>query len=493
MFDLITPISYWILTILWLAILVLYLGNLRQLKITGGAVAVLLTILAIDAFRTVFESVYFGLYFNSLFGLLPKSIYEVLSQPELVIIPKLLNVVTGLIVLFLLIRRWLPREIREREEWIVALQESENRFRDFAEAAAEWFWEMDENLRFSYFSNRFTEISGVEEKDLLGKTRRESGLNIEDEKVIENIETIENHLPFSDFEHSRIKPDGSIVYMSTAGTPVFDEHGVFKGYRGTGTDITKRKLAEENLLKSKDEAEKANAAKSEFLAAMSHDLRTPLNAIMGFSDMMRQKAFGPLGDTRYEDYAADIHSSGALLVSLINDVLDLSKIEAGKYELAEEDISFEALINVCVRQLAPLIGISNLTLTMDIVPNLPHMIGDERALIQILNNLISNAIKFTPAGGVVSVSAALNEDTGIIVKIQDTGIGMSDEDIDKSTRPFEQAASNRSRKHEGTGLGLHLSATFMKLFGGNLQIDSKVDIGTTVTLNFPPERIISPS
>ena len=245
--------------------------------------------------------------------------------------------------------------------------------------------------------------------------------------------------------------------------------------------------------RAKVDAEKANKAKSEFLASMSHDLRTPLNAIMGFSDMMRQKTFGPLGNEHYDDYVEDIHNSGSLLVSLINDVLDLSKIEAGKYELTNELISISSIIDVCTRQLTAMANMSNLTLTIDVPDNLPHMNGDERAIIQVLNNLISNAVKFTSAGGMVVVSAYLNDNQGISIAVRDTGIGMSPDGVVKALNPFEQADGTHSRRHEGTGLGLHLCTNLMKLFGGGLNIESNLGTGTTVTIHFPPERTILPS
>jgi signal transduction histidine kinase len=257
--------------------------------------------------------------------------------------------------------------------------------------------------------------------------------------------------------------------------------------------IDKHRLAEENLFRAKQEAEEANQAKSEFLASMSHDLRTPLNAIMGFSDMMRQKAFGPLGNEHYEEYVEDIHNSGSLLVSLINDILDLSKIEAGKYELSDEPVSISAIVDVCIRQLTALASISNLTMSSDVPSDLPHIYGDERATIQVLSNLISNAIKFTPDGGMFAVRAYLNDSQGISITVKDTGIGMSPDGIIKALKPFEQADGTHSRRHEGTGLGLHLCTNLMKLFGGSLLIESEPGQGTTVTIHFPPERTILPA
>ncbi len=241
---------------------------------------------------------------------------------------------------------------------------------------------------------------------------------------------------------------------------------------------------------AKEEAEKSNRAKSEFLAAMSHDLRTPLNAIMGFSEVMMQKTFGPLGDPLYAEYIADIHSSGELLVSLINDVLDLSKIEAGKYVLADQTLQVSALVELCVRQLRTSARLSELTIKTDIPADFPNLMGDKRVLVQVLNNLISNAVKFTPAQGTVTISAGLADDKSIRIAVEDTGAGMSDDDIEKAVRPFEQVSSMHSNKNDGTGLGLYLCYNFMALFAGELKIESALDRGTKVILKFPPERTI---
>lgn len=256
-------------------------------------------------------------------------------------------------------------------------------------------------------------------------------------------------------------------------------------------DITERCKIDRELVETRKAAEDANEAKSNFLAAMSHDLRTPLNAIMGFSDMMRHKTFGEIGHPRYEEYAEDIHSSGALLIRLINDVLDLSKIEAGKFELVEEELEIPTINEQCMRQLRGMAECAKLTLVQDAQPGLPKLRGDERALMQVMNNLVSNAIKFTPRGGKVMISTSLNDQNAIEVTVSDTGIGMTDDGIVKALKPFEQADGTHSRRHEGTGLGLHLCVNFMKLFGGTLSIDSVVDEGTKVTIQFPPERTVS--
>lgn len=382
----------------------------------------------------------------------------------------------------------------ERLQFVDRLQASEMRFADFAEINSDWFWEMDANLRFSYFSDRFEETTGVPPSALLGKTRRETGIPGIDPNVwATHLSDLDAHRAFDEFEHPRVKSNGEKVWLSINGKPVFDDGGVFTGYRGTGSSITERKRTEGLLLEAKQMAEHANRAKSEFLANMSHDLRTPLNAIMGFSDMMRTKVFGPLGSAHYEEYAEDIHNSGLLLVSMINDVLDLSKIEAGVYDLAEDHVSLPVLIPVSIRQLAKMAETSNQTLSTEVPEDMPYLRGDERALIQILNNLISNAIKFTPNGGKIKVSTGVEDDGCIALRVSDTGIGMSQNDIIRSQRPFEKTKDSRARNQDGTGLGLHLCSTFMEMFGGTLSIESEVDKGTTVSLRFPPERTVHPN
>jgi signal transduction histidine kinase len=242
------------------------------------------------------------------------------------------------------------------------------------------------------------------------------------------------------------------------------------------------------LERARMQAEEANRAKTEFLANMSHDLRTPLNAILGFSEIMRSEAFGPLGDSRYAEYVEDIHHSGSLLISLINDLLDISKVEAGKYELVEEDIDVAALIQGCFRQLATAASAAGQTLTAEVQPEMPVLRGDQRVLVQILNNLLSNAVKFTPHGGRIAVTARTDPDGRILLSVADNGIGMTEEGLAKALKPFEQAHNARSREHKGTGLGLHLCDNFMRLFGGTLEIESHLGEGTTATIAFPSER-----
>ncbi len=240
----------------------------------------------------------------------------------------------------------------------------------------------------------------------------------------------------------------------------------------------------------KREANSANEAKSSFLAGMSHELRTPLNAIMGFSDMMRNSTLGPLGNDRYQQYANYIFESGTLLIDLVDEILDLSKVEAGKLELIDEKLDVTSQIAFSLRQLESAAEGAKVHLSADIPTVIPGLLGDERALIQMLNNVISNAIKFTPQNGKIVVAANVDDANRIVITVTDTGIGMSKSDVEKALQPFEQVDQTYSRRYQGTGLGLYLCAKLMDLFAGTLAVDSEVGVGTIVELRFPPARTI---
>jgi len=234
-------------------------------------------------------------------------------------------------------------------------------------------------------------------------------------------------------------------------------------------------------------AESANRAKSEFLANMSHELRTPLNAINGFSEMMLQEMFGSLGDPRYKSYAQDILSSGQHLLALINDVLDMSKIEAGKLNLHFEPVRLDDLAEDAMRLIKNRADTAGLFITID-VPSLPEVEGDYRALKQVLLNLLSNAVKFTPRGGRVTLKAEGRRDSmgeRVRVSVTDTGIGIASQDLVRLTRPFEQIESQQSKTQQGTGLGLALSKSLVEMHGGVLEIESEPGVGTTVSFLLP--------
>jgi signal transduction histidine kinase len=245
---------------------------------------------------------------------------------------------------------------------------------------------------------------------------------------------------------------------------------------------------DEHLQTVRREAELANRAKSEFLANMSHELRTPLNAILGFSEVISREMIGPLGQAKYRDYAENIHSSGSHLLEIINDILDISRIEAGKLQLNETIVDPRTLVDKSLRLVRERADNAGLVLAAEIEDAMPCLSVDERLVKQSLINLLANAIKFTPSGGRVTVKAARDAGGRPYFAVRDTGIGIEAEHLDKIFIPFYQADSSLARNYEGLGLGLPLVRSFVELHGGAVTVESAVGVGTTVTLLFPAER-----
>lgn len=236
------------------------------------------------------------------------------------------------------------------------------------------------------------------------------------------------------------------------------------------------------------EARLADRTKSEFLANMSHEFRTPLNAIIGFSELMKEEVRGPLGNAHYVDYAGDILLSGQHLLAIINDVLDLSKIEAGKMTVKDDDFEIAAMIKESLIMVRRRTTETELDVDVDIAPGLPRLRADKVKLKQILINLLANAVRFTPDYGQISLKAYRADDNGVVIQVCDTGIGMTPGEMELAVKPFAQVDSKLSRKFEGTGLGLPLSKRLIELHGGSLQLDSRPGYGTTVSLYLPAER-----
>ena len=246
-----------------------------------------------------------------------------------------------------------------------------------------------------------------------------------------------------------------------------------------------------DLEAARDSAEAANAAKSEFLANMSHELRTPLNAILGFSEVIRDQAFGPVGSVKYREYAKDIHESGQHLLDLINDILDLSKIESGENALYEELVEVPKAVESIRRLVLPRGEAAAVEIRLALDDHLPLLRADVRALKQILVNLLTNAIKFSHPNGQVTLEASCAEESGFVFRVIDEGVGMAPEDIPKALAKFGQIDSGLNRKYEGTGLGLPLTKALVEQHGGSLEVQSRLGEGTRVTVRFPAERIVS--
>lgn len=507
-------------------------------------------------------------------------------------------------------------ELRQRE---AALRQSEREFRDFAEAAADFYWETDTEHRLVRIASTNDPELQTHSRIYLGKRRQDSGMEATPESWALYQDALDRRRPFREFHCWRLDSRGRRRHLSISGKPIFDHTGQFHGFRGIGIDITRRiiaeqaskesaarlkqaqsmvriasgtwdpetlcpldgiadiaklldlpvieltcaagsfprfvhpadrdaflsvqrdilrsghtyrreyrllhpdghiihlnevgwierdmqgrptrmpftiqdisdhKAVEEDLRTAKTQAELASRAKSQFLAHMSHELRTPLNAILGFSDVMRLKMFGPLGNERYTAYAEHIHESGTHLLALINGVLDLAKIEAGKTRLDEETIDVAAMIDSCVNTIRLRAESEDIALNITVPPDI-GLRGDALRVKQVVLNLLSNAVKFTARGGRIEVSAARAREGGLEILVADTGKGIPPEQIERALSPFEQIAAPYSRSHEGTGLGLPLAKAFVELHDGRLSVISKVGLGTTVIAAFPAYRVLT--
>ncbi|WP_085907566.1 sensor histidine kinase [Kiloniella majae] len=264
-------------------------------------------------------------------------------------------------------------------------------------------------------------------------------------------------------------------------------------------ELQTRINTEEQLRNAVSKEQLASRSKNEFLANMSHELRTPLNCIIGFSELLKNESFGPLGQERYKDYCADINNAGVHLLEVLNDILDVSKLESGDMDLLETEVDLSAVIESSVVMLANRADSQNISLITEIPKDLPYLYADARRVKQVLINLLSNAVKFSREQGEVVITASVAKQGNICLTVADKGIGISNEDLAKVMDPFHQVSEALTRNHEGTGLGLHIVSSLVELHGGHVVIESELGVGTSVCVYFPCGRsldraaVISPS
>lgn len=308
-------------------------------------------------------------------------------------------------------------------------------------------------------------------------------------RVVKTLEDSARDRTSTDFEFRIVRADGEVRHLREV-CEFLPDSGERKSPRRIGTihDVTEERMAEGALRSARDEAQRASNAKTEFLATISHELRTPLNAIIGFSDVILEGMFGPLENPRYDEYIRDINESGRHLLELINDILDLAKAEAGRLELHEDATNLAAIVELSVKLFRERAERSGMDLVVAMPDPVPTLHADGRKLRQMLLNLLSNAVKFTPDRGRIEVRIDLRDDGGIDLVVEDTGIGMSHDDMERAFEVFGQADSTLTRRYEGTGLGLPLARAVVRLHGGELLMRSHPGKGTMVTARFPADR-----
>jgi len=383
-------------------------------------------------------------------------------------------------------------DITETKRIEAALRQSEQRYALALSGANEGIWEWGDEVDGVYVSRRLREIVGLDG----GESAIPTDLwlaRIHPDDVEAMRERMREHLrgntEYYDHEYRMRGDDGTYRWVHSRGLGIRDETGHVYRMAGSLSDVTQRKKAEHELLRAKEAAEMANRTKGDFLATMSHELRTPLNAIIGFSELILQQVFGPIGHDNYRDYIQNIHESGNHLLTIINDILDVSKAEAGMIDLYEEEVDLREVIASGMRLIGPRAREGMIALKTDFAEPLSMVTADARRLKQILINLLSNAVKFTPAGGTITVEAWAQPGVGAGFRVIDTGIGIAKDDQPRMLEPFTQVESGLSRKHEGTGLGLPLCRALIELHGGSLSLESDLGAGTAITVTLPDSRI----
>lgn len=383
-------------------------------------------------------------------------------------------------------------DIEERRRAERALSEAERKYRNIVQNAAGGIFQVTPEGLYLSANPAMADILGYDSPEQLLREVKNSSRDVYLDTKERNsfIRDLFKNDIASNHEVEVRRRDGSTIWVNENIHTVRDESGNVLYFEGSLEDISARKLNAIELQKAKVHSDMANRAKSEFLANMSHELRTPLNSIIGFSEMIRGEVLGKLEQAAYLEYAKDINESGKMLLNVINEILDISKIEAGERHLNESQIRVDRIAASCVDLLSTKIEQSEITVTNNL-EGMPEIIGEDLSVKQVLMNLLSNAVKFTPKGGRVSLSYEVDRDGRLHVSVTDTGIGLDDEEIEKALSPFGQLDNEFDREGSGTGLGLTLADALLKLHGAELSLISQKGIGTTATAIFPKERVAS--
>jgi len=382
-------------------------------------------------------------------------------------------------------------DVEERRRAERALSEAERKYRAIVENAAGGIYQVTADGQFLSANPAFSKIIGFDspEEVLRDVVHAHEALYVDISDRERFLQEIKSSKSSKIFEGEVKKKDGDVIWVRESVRPVLDDDGGLLFYEGSMEDVDQRKKAEIALQEAKVESDLANRAKSEFLTNMSHELRTPLNSIIGFSEIIQNEAFGKLPSKEYKEYATDIFDSGQNLLKVINEILDVSRIETGQRTLQESMVNIKDLFTSCLDLMDEKIKTGQIRVENKAIDETFNIIGEKHAIKQMLLNIMSNAVKFSPENSLIMLDAELDSKNRMRVSITDTGIGLTDDELEKAISPFGQIETEHSRTKSGTGLGLTLVKSLIELHGGELEIVSQKAIGTTVTLIFPEKRV----
>lgn len=381
-------------------------------------------------------------------------------------------------------------EARKRAE--TALSEAEEKYRDIVQNAVAGFFQITPLGNILSANPAFVKILGFEAADTMLNT-----VDNVNEYLFKNeadkaqfFRALGHHGVVESYETQITNHKGDQLWVQLNARAIKDGTGEIKYFEGSMEDITRRKTTEVKLKEAMVLSDMANKAKSDFLSNMSHELRTPLNSIIGFAEIIKDEVLGPIENRQYWEYSRDIHESGSRLLRIINEILDIARIDAGERQLNEAKVDVNEIIETIMQLTLTKPDAQNLTVVNLCENKLPMVVGEELAIKQVLMNLMSNATKFTHDGGRVTISHELDNDGRLHISITDTGIGLDDVELEKALSPFGQADDSLKRTGTGTGLGLTLVQTLMDLHGGEFELVSQKNIGTTATISLPAKRVV---
>jgi PAS domain S-box-containing protein len=380
-------------------------------------------------------------------------------------------------------------DVEESERAAQALLEAERKYKTIWENAVNGIYQMDDDGQIISSNPAFAALFGYESDSDMGAHIRNAHMELF-VKPQERLQVLRNeNAETAVLEHQAYRKNGEKIWVQETVRRIDNGRGNIKYFEGSIEDITSRKETEMKLMEAKLQSDVASRAKSEFLANMSHELRTPLNSIIGFSEIIRNEVFGPIEPKAYQDYARDIHDSGKHLLNVINQILDISRIEAGERELNESMVDIPKTIHNCIVLLENRARTAQQVIVNNVPQTLPRVIAEETAVKQMIMNLLSNAIKFTPHGGRITLDAEQDRQGNIRISVTDTGKGLDDDEIARALSPFGAIDGRHSKESSGIGIGLALVNALLKLHDGRIELFSQKGIGTTATIILPKARV----